>query len=145
VKRKSRLSVALLIVAALALGTAAAGSSRSLPFPCHSSWSLNEGIPAGLVVAGLGVNCASLSRAASLTVTGRLQKLDARTGKWHVLRTQTASWADLSRTRSIDLREPCAHAVFRALFSAVLRYSSGAVGGRTSIDSGRLQVVVPCV
>jgi hypothetical protein len=141
----SRLSVALLVVAALALGVAAAGSSHSQTFPCHSNWALNEGVPAGLVVAGLGVNCAGIGRAESLTVTGRLLKLDARTGRWHVEKTHTARWADLSQTRRLDLREPCAHAVFRALFTAVLRYPGGGVAGRTSIDSGRLQVVVPCV
>jgi hypothetical protein len=139
------------IVIAPALGIAASASSRPADsdhratFPCRSSWTLNQGEPPGQVVAGFGVNCVGLRRAESLTVTGRLFKLNTRTGKWHLEQTRTAHWANLSRTRSIDLRRPCAAAPFRASFSAVLRYPGGAVAGKVTIDSGRLKVVVPCV
>jgi hypothetical protein len=148
VQRGPRLSAATAIIAALALGTAAAGSARpakSGTFPCHSNWSLNQGEPPGQVVAGLGVNCTDVRRAESLTVVGRLLELDADTGKWGVVQKRTAHWADLSKPRSMDLRRPCAAAFFKASFTAVLRYPDGSVAGRVAIDSGRLRVVVPCV
>ena len=141
----SRLSALLAIFAAVALGAAASGSSQPASFPCRSSWTLNQGMPAGQVVAGFGVDCASLRRSESLSVTGRLFKLNSHTGKWHLELTRTGRWATIAKLRSLALREPCAAAMFRASFSAVLRYPNGTVAGRVAIDSGRLQVVVPCV
>jgi len=135
----------LVVVAVAALATATAGSARPGSFPCRSSWTLNQGKPAGQVVAGFGVDCASLRRNESLSVTGRLFKLDPHTGKWHLELTRTGRWANIAQVRSLALREPCAAATFRASFSAVLRYPSGAVAGRVAVDSGKLQVVVPCV
>jgi hypothetical protein len=102
-------------------------------------------MPAGQVVAGFGVDCANLRRNESLSVTGRLFKLNPHTGTWHLELTRTGRWANLAQMRSLALREPCAAALFRASFSAVLRYPNGTVAGRVAIDSGRLQVVVPCV
>jgi hypothetical protein len=134
----------LALAAALALVVAAAGLARPSVFPCHSTWTLDEGKPAGQVVAHVGVNCAGLARAGSLTVTGRLLKLDARTGKWQLEQRRTGHWSTLTATHTVALHEPCARAFFRALFSAVLRSPGGAVAGRLTIDSGRLKVVVPC-
>jgi hypothetical protein len=141
----SRLGALLAMFAAVALVTAATGASRPGVFPCRSSWTLNQGVPAGLVVAGFGVDCAALRRNESLTVTGHLFKLNSHTGKWHLELTRTGRWANLAQRRSVDLREPCAAAMFRASFTAVLRYPNGTVAGRVAVDSGRLQVVVPCV
>jgi hypothetical protein len=139
-------SVALLsIFAAIALVTATAGSARARAFPCRSSWTLNQGKPAGQVVAGFGVDCASLRRNESLSVTGRLFKLNRQTGKWHLELTRTGRWANIAQVRNLALREPCAAATFKASFSAVLRYPNGTVAGRVAVDSGKLQVVVPCV
>jgi hypothetical protein len=135
----------LAIIAAVALVTATAGSARGRSFPCRSSWTLNQGKPAGQVVAGFGVNCASLRRNESLSVTGRLFKLNPLTGKWHLELTRTGRWANLAQVRNLALREPCVAATFKASFSAVLRYPNGAVAGRVAVDSGKLQVVVPCV
>ena len=141
----SRFSAILAIFAAVALGAAASGSSQPGSFPCRSSWTLNQGTPAGQVVAGFGVNCASLRRSESLSVTGRLFKLNPHTGKWHLELTRTGHWATIAQLRSLDLREACAAATFKASFSAVLRYPNGTVAGRVAVDSGRLRVVVPCV
>ena len=94
-------------------------------------------------MAGFGVDCADLRRNESLTGTGRLYKLNPHTGKWHLELTRTGRWANLAKMRSIDLREPCAAAMFKASFRAVLRYPNGAVAGRVAVESGRLQVVVP--
>jgi hypothetical protein len=140
-----KLSAGVAFVAALALGTAAAGSARTAVFPCHSNWTIDEGKPPGQVVAGFGVNCNAIRRNESLTVTGRLLRLNAQTGKWLVERTKTAHWADLTATRKIDLREPCRVGVFRASFVGVLRYPGGRVAGKLSVNTSRLQVVVPCV
>ncbi len=135
----------LAIFAAVALGAAASGSSQPGSFPCRSSWTLNQGMPAGQVVAGFGVNCASLRRSESLSVTGRLFKLNPHTGKWHLELTRTGRWASIAQARRLALQEPCAAATFKASFSAILRYPNGSVAGRVEVDSGRLQVVVPCV
>ena len=96
-------------------------------------------------MAGFGVNCASLRRNESLSVTGRLFKLDPQTGKWHLELTRTGRWANLAQARNLALQRAVRGSDFKASFSAVLRYPNGAVAGRVAVDSGRLQVVVPCV
>ena len=94
------------------------------------------------IVAGNQATCSG--RRGSLLLSTTLQKWDATAGKWHAVGAQTRVWRALGRTRYTEVRKKCDNGKYRALFTWVLRNTSGRAVSRLGLTTRSLVAPQGC-
>ncbi len=110
-------------------------------FPCRWNWSLQDGFRAGYITAVNSADCGG--RQGRLTLSAQLLRWNPKTKKWHIDKSQTRTWTNLSGNRFVALAEPCVASTVRAVFSWTLRDTGGSVVARHSVKTATLKVPGP--
>jgi hypothetical protein len=119
------------IVAGILLAPTA--SAQRERFPCSWHWSVQPGLPAGFIVAGNNASC--YGRRGSLLLSTTLQEWDATAAKWHAVRAQTKVWRALGTSHSTGVQKKCDNGRYRAIFTWILRNTSGRAVSRLGLTT----------
>jgi hypothetical protein len=120
------------ILAGVLLAPTASAQLRS-SFACPWRWSVQPGLPTNFIVAGNQATCSG--RSGSLLLSTTLQEWDATAGKWHAVGAQTRVWRALGKRHYTEVRKKCDNGKYRALFTWVLRNTSGRAVSRLGLTT----------
>ncbi len=105
-------------------------------------WSVQAGLPANFIVAGNQATCSG--RRGSLLLSTTLQEWDATAGRWHAVGAQTRVWRALGTRHYTRVQKKCDNGKYRALFTWVLRNTSGRAVSRLGLTTRSLVAPQGC-